>query len=619
MLRDTTNARSSGKGSGKASGRATGSTRSIEQIYQKKTQLEHILLRPDAYVGSVEMHRQSMWVFNERQQNLVFRDVRYVPGLYKIFDEILVNAADNKQRDPSMTAIKVTIDKKDGLVTVWNDGKGIPVQMHKEHGMYVPEMIFSHLLTGSNFDDDEQKHTGGRNGYGAKLTNIFSSEFTVECSDAKAGKQFRQVFSQNMTHRGAPDVKSLSGKSGGDYTKISFRPDFNKFGMAGFDSDTLALFTKRVYDLAGVTDKSLKVYLNGSRVPVDSFQGYVKLCHHAQAAARADSGSDSDSSDSDGGGAKSKSKKKAVVPKATEVVFKAAGCEWEVGIAPSHSGSFNQVSFVNSISTTKGGSHVDYVTSQVTKHLIAVCKKKQKDADVRESHVKAHLCVYVNCLVANPSFDSQSKETLTTKPRTFGSGCELDAAFLKKVEKSGVVESVLAFGKFRQGEKLRKAGAAGTSRRDKITGIPKLDDANYAGCGARAQRCTLILTEGDSAKSLAVSGLGVVGRDYYGVFPLKGKLLNVRDAPTAQVLKNEEVQSLARILGLRFQTEYTDASKLRCEPRPHPHPCPCPPHTTRIHIAPALRSRVGVVRSCVAPFDTPCFRRLVPGMATSSS
>ncbi|XRA97708.1 DNA topoisomerase 2 [Pycnococcus provasolii] len=154
---------------------------SIEERYQKKTQLEHILLRPDTYVGSIEKSTATMWVHDS--ERMVLKNVTYVPGLYKIFDEILVNAADNKVRDAKQDTIAVDIDTAVNTISVYNNGSGIPVDMHKEEGVYVPELIFGHLLTSSNYDDSEKKTTGGRNGYGAKLANIFSTEFVVETAD----------------------------------------------------------------------------------------------------------------------------------------------------------------------------------------------------------------------------------------------------------------------------------------------------------------------------------------------------------------------------------------------------------------------------------------------------
>jgi len=145
--------------------------RQVEKTYKRVTQIEHILMRPDMYIGPIVENEEEMIVIEEDE--FALKSIKYIPGLYKIFDEILVNAADNYQRDRKMTKIEVTITPKE--LTVINDGKCIPVQMHKVEKIYVPEMIFGHLLTSSNYEDDEKKVTGGRNGYGAKLANIFST------------------------------------------------------------------------------------------------------------------------------------------------------------------------------------------------------------------------------------------------------------------------------------------------------------------------------------------------------------------------------------------------------------------------------------------------------------
>lgn len=187
-----------GKQAAKKPSNGKKTNKTIEETYQKKTQLEHILLRPDTYIGSVEPLTQSMFVLDPSTDRIKAREITFTPGLYKIFDEILVNAADNKQRDPNMDRMEITVDASSNKISVLNNGKGIPVAMHKEHGCYVPTLIFGHLLTGSNFDDGEKKTTGGRNGYGAKLANIFSREFVVECVDVNEGLKFKQVFRDNM-------------------------------------------------------------------------------------------------------------------------------------------------------------------------------------------------------------------------------------------------------------------------------------------------------------------------------------------------------------------------------------------------------------------------------------
>jgi DNA topoisomerase-2 len=217
--------------------------RTVEEIYQKKTPLEHILLRPDTYIGSVETQKDKLWVFDRETQKLVFKEISYVPGLYKIFDEILVNAADNFQRDKSMTYLKVTIDQEKNEISVKNDGKGIQVVIHKEHDCYVPELIFGHLLTSSNYDDNEKKVVGGRNGFGAKLTNIFSKKFIVETSEKTSGKYFKQIYKNNMSSKCSPEIKKCEKE---DFTCITFEPDLEKFKMNKLDDDIVSLMIKRV-------------------------------------------------------------------------------------------------------------------------------------------------------------------------------------------------------------------------------------------------------------------------------------------------------------------------------------------------------------------------------------
>lgn len=502
------------------------SEKTIEQKYQKKTQLEHILLRPDTYIGSTEPTTDKMFVFDSASNQIMEKEVTYTPGLYKIYDEIVVNAADNKQRDPNMNELRINIDPANNLISVKNNGKGIPIEMHKEHNCYVPTLIFGHLLTGSNFDDDEKKTTGGRNGYGAKLANIFSLEFTVECLDSENGKIFTQVFRNNMGVADEPTVKNATKAlmKKGDYTKISFKPDLERFKMDSLNEETVSLLSKRAYDIAGSManrgGKKLSVFLNDEKLKIGSFKDYLGLFPGITA------------------------------PAAYEKVNE----RWEIGVSPSDDG-YQNISFCNAISTSKGGGHVQYITDQVVEHLKKIVKKKNKGGnDIKPTIIKSHLCVMVNALVDNPTFDSQTKENLTTKPKSFKGQCDLSPKFLKAIEKSGVVDNILSYATFKNNQALKKKGGV---KKVRIQGITKLDDANNAG-GAKSRDCTLIVTEGDSAKTLAMSGLSVVGRDNYGVFPLRGKPLNVRDVHINKVTTNEEIKNLVQILGLKYGTEYNE-------------------------------------------------------------
>ncbi|MBN3308692.1 TOP2A topoisomerase, partial [Amia calva] len=498
---------------------------SVERIYQKKTQLEHILLRPDTYIGSVEPVTQQMWVYDEGL-GMNCRDVTFVPGLYKIFDEILVNAADNKQRDKNMTCIKINIDP---WCCSLHLGAELPVCACGLSKVYVPALIFGQLLTSSNYDDDQKKVTGGRNGYGAKLCNIFSTKFTVETSCRESKKSFKQTWYNNMSKAGDSKIKPFEGE---EFTCISFQPDLTKFKMQILDKDSVALMSRRAYDVAG-SSKGVKVFLNGKRLPVTGFRSYVDLYVK-------------DKVDELGAPLK--------------VIHEVVNERWEVCLTMSEKG-FQQVSFVNSIATTKGGRHTDYVADQIVGKLIEVVKKKNKaGVAVKPFQVKNHIWLFVNCLIVNPTFDSQTKENMTLQQKSFGSTCPLSEKFIKSATSCGIVESIMNWVKFKAQTQLNKK--CSSVKHTKIKGVPKLDDANDAG-GKNSNCCTLILTEGDSAKTLAVSGLGVVGRDRYGVFPLRGKMLNVREASHKQIMENAEINNIIKIIGLQYKKNYSDPESLK--------------------------------------------------------
>lgn len=500
---------------------STSRNATISKKYQKKSHLEHIMERPDTYVGSTRAIQENMWVVNAAGR-MEERTISYVPGLYKIFDEILVNAADNKQRDQNMRLIKVNI--RENSIMVENDGAGIPVEIHAEHKRFIPQMVFGELLTGDNYDDEEDRVVGGRNGYGAKLANIFSTTFAIETVDSKAKKRYSQTWNNNMSVVSKPIVKSSGKKK--DYTRVTFSPDFARFGMQTFDEDHLALFRKRVYDIAGTC--GVNVELNGERLKVKNFKQYCEL----------------------------------YIPQGQKMIHEKINDRWEVCVTLAPDQQPKQVSFCNSICTSKGGQHVQYITNAIAKGIAPL--KAFKDLDVRPHMVTRSMFVFVSALITNPTFDSQTKETLTTRSSKFGPNKykpNIEETFLKRIIKqSGIVEDVAFFAKAKSQRNLQRS--TGGSKRRTVFGIPKLDDAAFAG-GRRSQECTLILTEGDSAKALAIAGLSVIGRQKYGVFPLKGKLLNVRDASNQTVIKNAEIQNIMKIMGLNIGTEYTDVSKLR--------------------------------------------------------
>ncbi|KAK4157351.1 DNA topoisomerase [Chaetomidium leptoderma] len=516
---------------------AAKSNKTATETYQKLTQLEHIIKRPDTYIGSVERTDQKMWVYNKAEKLMENRTVGFVPGLYKIFDEILVNAADNSQRDSSMTSLKVTVDRASGEISVENNGKGIPIEMHEKEKCYVPELIFGHLLTGSNYDDNEKKTVGGRNGYGAKLTNIFSQRFAIELQDSKNGKRYKQTWTGNM---GNMDKAKIASNKSSDFVKVTFLPDYKRFGMEdGIDDDLEALIYRRVYDLAG-TMTGVKVWLNGEHLKIN-FKTYCELYAKSIANERGDAAVDG----------------QKPVAKVEFDQQRHNGRLWQIGFTVSD-GSFQQVSFVNNIATTSGGTHVNYIADQICEALGKELNKKKKGHSLKPSHFRNHIFIFINCLIDNPAFNSQTKEQLTTKMSAFGSKCILSDQFLKKVKASEAIANIMEFADRKADKMLAKSDG---TKRSRISN-DKLIDANFAGT-RRGHECTLILTEGDSARGLAVAGRAVLDPDRIGVFPLRGKMLNVRDASLDQIMKNKEIENIKKFLGLKHKQDYKDAKGLR--------------------------------------------------------
>ena len=505
----------------------------VEDKYKKYELLEHILALPDTYIGSIEPQKITSYIYDDSSKKMVSDELTYIPGLLKIFDEVIVNAIDHSMRLKAdedkgkedikhVKNIKVTIDKVSGRITIMNDGNGVDIKKHSAYGdLWIPELIFGELLTSTNYDKGEEKIWGGKNGYGSKLTNIFSKEFVIETVDHYAKKIYTQTFSNNMTQRTKADVKASSKAP---YTQISFIPDYERFGMKNMSDDIYKLFNRRVIDACATTPKEVSVFFNGEKLMIKDFEKYCELF---------------------------------LDKKEQPFVYEASGERWEIVASISSSGSFEFLSFVNGINTIKGGKHIEYITNMITKNLVDMTLSKKKKV-VKSQHIKDNLFVFVKALIVNPSFDSQSKETLTTPVAKFGSKCELSDKFYDKLFKIGIVDKALSITEFYDKKKLVKTDGKKLSR----IIVPKLDDANLAGTKDSVS-CTLILTEGDSAKTMAISGLSVIGRDKYGVFPLRGKILNVKDATLQKISDNNEITAIKKILGLEQNKKYTDLSQLR--------------------------------------------------------
>jgi DNA topoisomerase-2 len=500
--------------------------------YKKIDHKEHVLSRPGMYIGSIEEDTINTWIYDESSENkIVKKEIKIVPGLYKIFDEIIVNAIDHSTRLKNTSAknlttkIEVKIDKETGLISVYNDGDGIAIEKNEED-IYIPELIFGYLLTSSNYNEDEERTIGGQNGIGAKACNIFSKQFKIETVDIEKELIYKQEFSENMCKKTKPKITSYKGKK--PFTRISFLPDYEKFKQDGLSDDMYGLFVKRCYDICALTDEKIAVYLDGKNLSIKSFDKYVDLYI-----------------------GKKENKQRVHHDILNE--------RWDVIASFTDEIGFEQVSFVNGISTIKGGKHVDYIANQICTKLADLINKRKKTSNVKAASIKNYLMLFVNCTIVNPTFDSQSKDALTLPISKFGSKFEVNDKFIEKMFKTDIVEKIMNLSDSIDAKLVKKTDGKKSNR---IYGLSKLDDANFAGTN-KSKDCTLILTEGDSAKTMALSGIAEVGRNHYGVFPLRGKLLNVKDAAVKKVNDNEEIQNIKKILGLETGKIYKDLNSLR--------------------------------------------------------
>ena len=507
----------------------------LAKKYQKKTDKEHILDAPDTYIGSVEKDEDIEWILNDNNQ-MNRTKYTWVPGMFKCFDEGMVNCRDHyvrlnekiKNKEKNILPVKnidIEVDKETGIITMTNDGNGIDIVKHPEYKLWIPEMIFGHLRTGTNYDKSEKKIVGGKNGFGFKLVLIYSKWGEIETVDHIRKLKYTQRFENNLDIICKPKITKLKGKVK-PYTRVKWLLDYERFGFDGLSNDMFKLFKKRTWDIAAVTDKSVKVKFNNELIPIRTFENYIDLYI----------------------GSKSDVKR----------IYDNPHKYWEFAVCISPLDEFVQVSYVNGIHTKKGGRHVDYITNQIVKKIVNYIEKKKK-IKVKPITVKEQLMVFINCNVENPSFDSQTKEYLTTPVSKFGSKCEVNDKIIEKIAKMGVMDSAILLNEVKENKAAKKSDGRKTSN---IRGIPKLIDANKAG-GKDGHKCTLILCEGDSAKAGIVSGLSKDDRNWFGVFPLKGKLLNTKDISQLKINNNAEISNIKKILGLETGKKYTDENMVK--------------------------------------------------------
>ena len=503
-------------------------SKSLANTYQKKTDKEHVLDNPDTYTGSMEETEYDTYIFNNESNKIESGEIKIIPRLYKLFDEGIVNCRDHQVRMKQAAELKkpniipvsyINITIQDDIISMTNDGNGIDVEKHPEYDIWIPELIFGHLRTSTNYNKDEKRIVGGKNGFGFKLVLIWSSWGKIETIDHIRGLKYEQEFSDNLNVINKPKITKCTTKK--PYTKVTFKPDYKRLNLNGLSGDMISLLKRRVYDIAAVTDKNVKVNYNGELVPVKNFTQYVDMYI----------GNKTD----------------------TNRVYEENSDRWEYAVCLAPKEEFTQVSFVNGIYTGKGGKHVEYILNQIIRKLTDYIKKKKK-IEVKSNTIKEQIMLFVRCDIDNPTFDSQTKDYMNTPVSNFGSKCEVSDKFIEKIAKLGIMDAACALTEVKENKVAKKLDG---SKSKNIRGIPKLVDANLAGT-SKSNQCTLILCEGDSAKAGIISGLSKEDRDIIGVYPLRGKLLNVRGEPNKKILENKEISEFKQILGLEIGKKYDE-------------------------------------------------------------
>lgn len=476
-----------------------------QTAYQKLTQIEQILLRPNMYIGNTALSELTDYVYENGK--IVKKTIRCSDGLTRIILEVLYNAVDNyarsrKSKTP-MTSIDITFDNT-GRITIRNDGDVIPIEHHPTEKMYNHTLIFGHLQTSSNYDDTQDRDDiSGMNGFGVKLTNIFSKEFTVEGVDPKRGLCFKQTWRNNM---GIVEKEVISESKKTGYTQVSFIPDYAKFELKGLTPDIINLISRYAVDTSMLTKCDVSV--NDELIDVDCLAQYAKLFSSMD----------------------------------ETLSFKVKDCE----ILLMANDGFETVSFVNNLYTINGGTHLDAWVEACFRPIVEKFNKPDKP-QITIKDVKNFFRIFVIATVKQPQFESQSK-TCLKKPTIEAVLPKTHLATLLKWRVIDDIKDIIS--------SKEMAGLKKTERKRGFVKVEGLDSAKFEGT-KRASECTLILVEGLSAKTYVLTGLSKTGRDFVGIYCLRGKMLNTRNAKPSTIADNKVIQDLVNCLGLKYDVNYT--------------------------------------------------------------
>lgn len=480
----------------------------VNKKYKALDEREKILIRPSRYVGAIEPCTHEQWVYMDEMMKR--HETTWNPAFLKLFDEIIMNSIDHSKTKEGnhMSEVRVTMDDESGMISVFDNG-GIPIVKHDETGLYIPELIFGRMHAGSNFDDEEKSDRTGQNGEGSTLVNIFSTQFVVESADGK--NSFKQVHSDNMSQRTEPQI----AKTKKAYTRISWFVDPKYLKCTLADHDNKLKLIKRVYDCAAC-NAHLKFYLNDELVKFNKgFVDYMKLFD----------------------------------PNVISYVED----DWQVGFSPSARGDFEHISYVNGTASPQGGTHIDYIMDQVIDQIREHVRKKTK-IDIMPGQIKNHMLLFVNAKVYNPRYDSQTKENLVTNVSDFGTTCKVPDSVIKKLIKSPIMESIM---KWVEAKKIAEETKKLAEEQKKTAG--RDIEKHIEAAGDVPLEKFIHFTEGDSAIGNFVD---CRDPDIHGGYPLRGKVLNVREKNPIDIMQNTECADMMEIMGLTIG-EPVDVSKLK--------------------------------------------------------
>lgn len=506
--------------------------------FQQLSQREHAIKKPHMYMGSLTNDIVKKFVLDDNK--FIIKEFEYNGGLYKIIDEAISNASDQVIEDKGCNIIKINIQKDPFKISVWNNStNGIELAKtkltageNKGKEVYFVEMIFGEFLTSSNYDDNKDREANGTNGIGIKLTNVYSKEFIIET--ITNGKKAIKTYRNSLTEQDDIIISDVNDKI--NSIKVIFTPDLTMFkekGMKNYfniNDDFIKLLEKKIYDLSYCCNsiKPVKVYLNDKLIHIRDELSYINMYG------------------------------------INNMNFCHIGKKYTIGVAYTPEQS-QIISFINN-NPVLGGNHIDFIQKKIFKMIKDKYKNKEKTKKFKKEYLTSNLTLFCNGYIKNPTYDSQCKERLMN---SFKEGDDLNGKIgidfnddfnkmFDKFYKSGIMNFMNSLLIAAESATLKKTDG---NKSNKLMKISNYERANKAGT-RESLNCKLIITEGLSAMTFAEKGRAIINADYFGVFPIRGKLLNVQKANIKQIAANEEISNIKQIIGLKQNVDYSKPENL---------------------------------------------------------